>query len=244
VRLAQPPAVSAALQLSPGNINQQSLPVYVLLRWPVDMLLCCSIFSSIIDKLNLTTIWPLDCYWISAEICYNVGGLSYNETVAKTTDRCFPCAASSYGCSGPDGDGLFFCGQAENKFPAEYYGTNYCPGGCTFVGTPGNYTPPYMPPYMPTSGRRMLQQNSASSTPFATGGTRAFEGYAGTFALPNNNVSANWGGGHDVGSAAYAAEPPCNSSIAAAAAAMHSPALADACCMLCMSSCMRSISNM
>jgi hypothetical protein len=146
----------------------------------------------------MTTVWPEDCYWISDLVCYEVSG-TYNTTVQKTTDTCFPCASSSYGCQasssyGPDGDALFFCGQAQNKFPADFYSTDYCPGECVFVGNAS--IPPYTPPYTPPTRKRRLasvralqQERPGSSNPFAEGGTRAFEGYAGTLALPNNNVS-------------------------------------------------------
>jgi hypothetical protein len=141
------------------------------------MLLPCSIISGVIQELNLTTIWPEDCVWISDEVCYANGTSEdfYNVTLQSVSDTCLPCGQSSYGCGSSPNN----CGQLTNKFPEEFYGDNYCPGGCTFA--PGSS---YHRRRL-ASSRALLQNNGR---PAAQAGTRAFEGFAGTLVLPNNAV--------------------------------------------------------
>jgi hypothetical protein len=114
--------------------------------------------------------------WVSDEVCYANGGSEdfYNVTLQSVNHTCLPCWQSSYGCASPN-----FCGELTNKFPEEFYGTNYCPGGCTFASGSS-------PGLRHLASHRGLLQNGGR--PANQAGTRAFEGFAGTLALPTNGV--------------------------------------------------------
>jgi hypothetical protein len=122
---------------------------------------CYSIFREILEELNMTTIWPPNCVWVSDG--YYQGEL-YQCRRPNVTDRCIPCWQSSYTC-GWNGDYSF---MQEGCDGFGYY--------------------PWMPELMRRlTSSRSLQQAVFTN---ASDATRAIEGYAGTMAFPNNKVRA------------------------------------------------------
>jgi hypothetical protein len=110
----------------------------------------------------MTTIWPEDCLWISEDVYERQ---AYNQTLQLTNHTCVPCEQTSRGCNV-----TYDCG----------FVTEYCENdGCEYtLNGPGRRRAAF---------RKLLQRQGSSA---AQAGTQAIEGFAGTLALPNNNVSA------------------------------------------------------
>jgi hypothetical protein len=120
----------------------------------------------VLDNLQMTAIWPKTCLWIN-ETSYT--GQAYQCNNASVTDSCKPCWLSAE----------FPCGSEMDY--------SFLDDGCPLFG--------YYPWIGSSLGRRRKLVSSRSlklegpGVSFANVATRAIEGFAGTFALPNNNVS-------------------------------------------------------
>jgi hypothetical protein len=139
-----------------------------------------SILTYILEKLNMTTIWPDTCLWINqtyyTEALASGGepwGLAYHCEPQLVSDSCIPCWRSSYGCG---------------------YTFNYSFWDALYAGC-GSYEPwrrfdrrrrDAMITALTDGNRASL---STPTFPTASAASRAIEGYAGTFALPGNTVS-------------------------------------------------------
>jgi hypothetical protein len=116
----------------------------------------------------MTTIWPPECLWINQTVYVDELYCCIEQSI---TDTCSPCAQSSYGC-GPQY-------TFEYNFTIETNRT-YCPGkdfDCPF------------PARRHAAFRKLMEDSKKKAKPKGEAGTTWAEGYAGTFALPSNNVS-------------------------------------------------------
>jgi hypothetical protein len=140
-----------------------------------------SIITYILEKLNMTTIWPDTCLWTN-ETSYNEAlgtepwTIAYHCSPQLVSDTCIPCWRTSYGC------GYAF----DYSFWKDYF-------GCGSVAPWSREVPLRRRRSAAASAPMDGNRASTPTFPKASAASRAIEGYAGTFALPGNTVSAATG---------------------------------------------------
>jgi hypothetical protein len=120
--------------------------------------------TEVLENLDMTKIWPKTCLWITSTYYTEK---AYQCSKQNVSDTCFPCWLSPFPCG----------------FEFEY---SFVDGGCSLYD------------YYPWVGQSFRRRRRLTSSRLlklegpgvnlASAETRAIEGYAGTFALPSNNV--------------------------------------------------------